>query len=1326
MKKNILFIITLCVISACRKADSDYHALRGSSNEEVIQSEQISNRFVYGISQDKNGVIWLGTFRGLNCFDGSQFMQYFSVDDNKGLWDNHITDIFRDSRDRLWITTVNGACIYRDDDSFQRVEMSDINRNLSRIFESPDGRIFMYSSTDLFCYDEESNSLKDAVVGNDFPIFSTWYAASDNTLWALNGNVIKGYESGRFSLLGDYEAPGWIKSSSFNSASGLWFTTDSGLWLFNPLSRKTDCILAASSVKESFSFEKVYRIFAIGSSHILMCTSDSRIWLYYVKENRLLSQDDKSFPFSIPYLGNISCIFRDSSHNIWLGTEDDGFYVAARNKDIFSSYPKLQKCLAGQQVTSLVTNREGSVLIAATRKSGVFIYNLLDDSVQNFSSLNPSHLFRDSRGDIWFLYPRETKLERYGISSSSLRLKDRFNSGLLMSACEDSNGDIWFGGLGEDAYKYNHESNSLSKESVYTDNAFTFIPGISTLNDSTLIVSGFYRNPRVLNTNDGSSTELSLSGDDLKRCIRRSVLVPTALFKDNDGRIWFGTVANGLMCYDLGSNRLSAIDGAPCVDISSIEQDNDGYLWVGTMHGLGRLNTDSGEFTNFFFDGEASASQFYDRSSCKLPDGTLIFGGTHGITVVNPKAKADSLSLPFIFESIKTNNRLLRPSADGALTLNLSEKPKLTLQHDQNSFSIRYSILDYTSSGRSHYYYKLEGFDKEWHDAESGNEAFYTNVHPGFFTFKVRYVDDTHTVNSVEDSFAIVVRAAPWASWWALLLYICVIASIVFVFWYMHRKSRRQSEENKRLQYEKEQEQKLNKMHMSFVANVAHEFRTPLTTIKGPLSILSESLDLSTTQHKLITVMQKSTDRMMGLVSQFLDFNRLENDTLKLEVSRHNISEELRRYAEVFETTASLKKINFLTEGLDYDFEMYFDSDKLYKMVSNLFSNAMKYTPQGGTIKLCFDVSADGSQVHISMVDNGIGVAEEYREKIFEKYYRISEKNIWGSGIGLYYVRALAHSHHGSIVCMANEEEQKGSVFVLTLPTVESAYSADEFAKELSQSEKYPIQEGRNAEEDEKEEENKTKILVVDDDVDICNYLKILLRAEGYVVMYCYDADTALAKIKEWEPDMVLCDVNMPVKDGYQLCREVRKDISLSHLPIILVTAKTSLADQVMGLDSGADAYITKPFEPKYLFAMISSQLERRQNLQQTLSTSTDANTIQEEETLSLQDKAFLERLYEVMENSIANLELDINDFAQQLHISRTKLYYKVKGLTGESPAAFFKTYKLNKSAQMICEGKYNLSEISDRTGFASLSHFSTSFKKQFGMTPSEYAKNRK
>ena len=404
---------------------------------------------------------------------------------------------------------------------------------------------------------------------------------------------------------------------------------------------------------------------------------------------------------------------------------------------------------------------------------------------------------------------------------------------------------------------------------------------------------------------------------------------------------------------------------------------------------------------------------------------------------------------------------------------------------------------------------------------------------------------------------------------------------------------------------------------------------------------------------------------------------------------------------------------------------------RMEKIINNLMSNAMKFTPRGGKIDVSFDTGTTnkGEQIiTITVADTGKGIPQNEVENIFKRYYQLNNQSTgtinWGTGIGLYYARSLAVLHHGNLKA-GNRKDCQGAIFTVTLPTEDSLYAANEKAPlEQDQKKAFPLHDSQKVADKISQDDstdNRPKILIVDDDTEVVHYLRTLL-ASSYRIIYRFDAESALKATREEEPSLILSDVVMPGMSGYDLCKEIKQDIQLCHIPVILVTAKTTTENQVEGLNSGADAYVTKPFTPKVLLAMINSQLTNREKTKTILTnaTETDKNV---EEVLSPQDKLFMDELYHMMEQELANSELDVNKVTKLMHISRTKLYYKVKGLTGENPSVFFKTYKLNRAATLIVEGKYNISEIAYMTGFNTLSHFSTSFKKQFGCTPSEYSK---
>ena len=768
-----------------------------------------------------------------------------------------------------------------------------------------------------------------------------------------------------------------------------------------------------------------------------------------------------------------------------------------------------------------------------------------------------------------------------------------------------------------------------------------------------------------------------------------------------------------------------------------------GNLWISTQYGLSKYDRTTKHFTNYYAADGIGGNQFYDRASCRLPDGTLVFGGTHGLTFFNPIDVPIKRNIPLLFSDLKIHNQLIRPQQNGqTISEHLSYSPDIHLEHDENSFSLSFSALDYSEYDRVHYQYHLEGFDNYWIDARNNHEAYYANLPAGEYVFHVKITNNDKSIVEAENSIRIIVYPAPWRTWWAYSIYFILATAIVLLFLRALLRIRTEKEAARHARLEKEQEQRLNRMNMSFFANVSHEFRTPLTMISGPVAQLCNAPDITGENKNLLYIVQRSVNRMLKLVNQMMDFNKLENDTLKLKVKRADIIASLQRLVDIFQVNAKNKNITLNTYGLEDTFLLWLDEDKADKIIGNLMSNAMKFTPTGGKISVCFDVitreeaaqlfkltteDKDTQYIKIAVANTGQDIPEDKLEKIFERYYQMANQTEgtynWGTGIGLYYARSLAELHHGHLKA-SKPNEGSGAVFTLILPVNDLSYTEEEREPEQSnQSEAFPLPANvpYQPEEQTENSEEQKMILVVDDDTEVAHYLNTLLSPH-YKIVCRFDAGSALKAMKEEAPDLILSDVVMPGKDGYQLCREVKEDLQLCHIPVILVTAKATVENQVEGLNTGADAYVTKPFEPSYLLALIQSQLKNRENVRSILGKATQVDEI-EENVLSPQDNAFMTDLYHLMENEISNPELDIARMTELLKISRTKFYYKVKGLTGENPSIFFKTYKLNRAAELIAEGKYTISEIADITGFSTLSHFSKSFKKQFGVSPSEYHK---
>ena len=1332
---HMLFCLAVIITTACQQKDQT-ELDDANEEKELVLSNHISNKKVKSICEDQYGQIWIGTFRGLNKFDGSKYHQYFCVDDSLGLPDNNISSTYKDSHNRLWVTSVNGICYYNKQGGFTRVKVPEENKYFTQVFEDKAGRIFFTTGFVIYQYDEKANKLVAKLWKlEDKPTYHlSCHIDDEDIIWVRSPFKLKGYRSDNFQKVADISLTGYPQYSYLQDGHKLWITGYMGGQLFDTHSRKM-LPLPESLQTWNLSHDMVNLIHPYGNNGLLLNTAKHGLWLLD-SHHQLIHQSDKSFPFDLGGM-QVSQLFTDSKGNLWLGSDEDGVKTIYRYQDMFNSNLALQRSV-GKQAILAVTPDHANHLWIATKKNGIYVYDLNNKQIKKIPKvyLNGNedkknlitNLFVDTGNYIWLANVENVVKCKY--ENGELSVVASYPIFLPMEFAQDKQGNMWVSTAGVDIYLISHQDGTMTKKQLFPS-TFTFIPSIICLNNGNLLVSAFYKPILEIDGKTNVIREFKVNPDDWKKCIKRSVYIPTKVLQDSKGNIWFGTVTNSLLKYDANTHRILPIPGLSCSDISSIEEDNNGNLWVSTMYGLNKLDTKTNKVTSYKEADGIGGFQFNDRTSCKLKDGTLIFGGTHGLTIFNPQNVTTNQHINLLFENLKIHNELVQAKKDGNIEESMEKSPHIRLGYKENSFSISFAAIDYSDYKRIHYFYQMEGFDNAWIDAGSNTEAYYSNLPAGSYIFKVKIVgnDTNHTI--AEKSIEVSIAPEPWNSWWAWCVYLLIAAGVGYVYIRFKQRINIEKEMAKKAEEEKAQEQRINKMNMSFFANISHEFRTPLTMISGPVEQLYESQDINKHNKQLLTIVNRSVDRMLKLVNQLLDFNKLENDTLQLHVKPCDIITEMQRIMELFIVNAEEKGISLNCHGLEGSYLIWLDADKLEKIINNLMSNAMKFTPRGGKIDVSLDTEMDkkGLQwVKITVADSGKGIPQNELNNIFKRYYQLNNQSMgtinWGTGIGLYYARSLAILHHGMLVA-DNRKNTQGAIFTLTLPAYEEIYSdvekknlEEEQKKELSSKSDSVIV---NKIERENGADNRPKVLIVDDDTEVVHYLRTLL-ATDYRVIYRFDAESALKAIREEEPNLVLSDVVMPGLSGYELCKEIKQDIQLCHIPVILVTAKTTSENQVEGLNSGADAYVTKPFTPKVLLAMINSLLTNREKAKTILNnaTETDKNV---EEVLSPQDKTFMDELYKIMEQELANSELDVNTVTELMHISRTKLYYKVKGLTGENPSVFFKTYKLNRAATLIVEGKYNISEIAYMTGFNTLSHFSTSFKKQFGCTPSEYSK---
>ncbi len=793
---------------------------------------------------------------------------------------------------------------------------------------------------------------------------------------------------------------------------------------------------------------------------------------------------------------------------------------------------------------------------------------------------------------------------------------------------------------------------------------------------------------------------------------------------DSNRRMWIGTMGGGLsMCVPDGDyanltfTHYGKTDGLTNNIVQSIQEDNDGKIWIATEYGISRMTPDLGKFENFFFSSRVLGNVYSESSVLKLVDGRLLFGTNHGLIEIDPRNVKPPVPIAGIaFTGLKINGIAVSPFGDDSpLTSAITYTDKITLKHYQNSFVLEFSTFDYSNSGRTRFTYKLESFDKEWSTASPLNFAAYKKLDPGSYLLRVRAYNPTGELSEHELTLEIIIKPPFWASSTAYFIYFILIVLLMF---FGFRLAHNFNTLRNRIQIEKQ----LTEFKLMFFTNISHEFRTPLTLIKAAMEKIRGVENVSAEYAYPMQVMGRSTDRMLRLVNQLMEFRKLQHNKLRLMLEKTEVIGFLREIFSTLETMASHKQLQCRFDSNVLEYSMFVDRGILDKVVFNLLSNAIKYTPAGGEIALTVEVDEPADQFRFEVSDSGVGIPPEKRGELFSRFMQSTFARD-SVGIGLHLSFDLVKLHKGNI--SYKERPGGGSVFTVTLPLNMNSYAHEEFMPIDKQEDEL------NSELDSSEVEvkdlqsddsalkgNKKRILLIEDDIDVNNFLARELGSEFDVVV-AMDGISGLQAANEFDGDLIVCDVMMPGMNGFELTRKLRENFETSHIPVILLTAMSSTESQLEGAESGADAYITKPFSPQLLMARIHQLISQRDALRDKFSK--EPGKPMPALSTSELDARFASKLNEILIANYSNPDFNLDEFASKLKMGRSIFFKKVKGVTGYTPNEYLRVYRLKKSVELLQQGDHNVAEVAYKVGMSDPLYFSKCFKKQFGVAPSKY-----
>lgn len=1035
-------------------------------------------------------------------------------------------------------------------------------------------------------------------------------------------------------------------------------------------------------------------------------------------------------------------IHQDESGLLWIGTLNDGLYTLDRKNNNYSVFNAANKnsrkagdnsALKGDNVFSIINSSESEFYFASN--SGLYFFNKKSGELVNHraDNNNPNTLIHNSvftiakDGDNFWVgtwmglqkfIPENSDRESYFISySHNPADSTSISSDKIRYIYDDPmNKDLWVGTLdgGVNRLIKNESDSSISFE------RFMFEEG----------------NPNSLSDN-----------------------YVTMIHRSKNNILWVAT-KNGLNKLIREENNYKfkkyfKQDGLPGNLIQSILEDDHGNLWLGTNNGLSKFDPTKEVFTNFDVTDGLQSNEFSEHSCFKNKDGEMFFGGINGFNSFYPdsiyknqyKPKMAITDFQIFNKSIPIGE-----TKDGRVLLSksISETNELVLSYKDKVITFEFTALSYASPEKNKYAYMLEGFDNDWLYSNS-RKATYTNLKGGKFTFKVKASNNDGIWNENPISLKVNVKHPFWQTWIAYIIYLIVISLTVYAIFKDIKSRERLKADLELKKLEKEKSKELEKMRLQFFTNITHEFRNPLTLIISPLQKLIESKKVNTQLKKDYQLMYRNADYLISLINELIEFRKVETGGMKLQASENNLINFLQNCFSIYEDVAAKREISYRFETPFSELNLWFDKNKLYKAITNLLSNAFKFVPDKGEIilkveqgneennqvfKYRYEVKDQGNilknAVLIRVIDNGIGISSKSISNIFNRFYQEpsdSTKHL-GSGIGLAFTKNLVLLHKGEIEVQS--ERNAGTQFTIKLP------SGNEH---LNESEKVKVQETQDniiaedfndfpqnndifqVEESyiklpEPEQKSAPIILVVEDNNDMRSFIKENLELK-YNVIEAENGKIGLEKAFEHVPDLVVSDVMMPEMDGIQLCSKLKRDIKTSHIPVILLTARSSIIHQIEGIETGADDYISKPFNLKLFETRIDNLIKSRRKLRQLFSNEVEVKP--KDITFNHRDQEFLDKAIAVITKQISKQDLNVESLSKDLNMSRMHLHRKLTALTNQTPSVFIRTIRLKEGAKFLGENKLSISEIAYAVGFSAPSYFTSCFSNQFGISPKDY-----
>jgi signal transduction histidine kinase/ligand-binding sensor domain-containing protein/DNA-binding response OmpR family regulator len=1313
-----------------------------------ISVEQgLSQSTVYSILKDSKGFMWFGTRTGgLNKYDGYVFTVFKNdPNDEHSLASNTVISLFEDHRGNIWIGTRNGGLNVYDpeQDVIRRILLPDNDSpyfSTFAIFQNDPQNIWIGTSFGLYSYsfpadsihlvlntnvtgpissiaalnkkliitsiqrllvfDVELNRLKDynfispqaRPVASDriIPVMvdkkdNIWVGSIEGLLTFTldgNGNLRKNRPFANIPPELDSE----IRAIAADHSGEIWFGTFMGLVNYDPAQESFTIFNTDQPSPHSLGHKSIFSLLVDETNTLWVGTWGSGVNL---KSGLLRKFEYFAHQFNNPssLSDNLVSSFAEDKDGVWVGTEQGGLNFFDKKTNTFKylsinsigpnpTQSNHLKALLMDIENNLWVGTLGNGLLKLNRRLNSFNHFLGDNRIFSLAQTPDRNIWVGTSAGLFKLNPEGSIIEQYTSRSDD---HSQLASNMIITMVVDSKGDLWIG-TSSGVYLYNAQGNNFKR--------FVHIPGD--------------------NRSLSSNSILSLSDGDQQN-------------------LWVGTLQ--------GLNRLNKIDGTasrinekftfPDNVINGILQDQTQNLWLSTNNGLIHYLPKEETFLHYDFRDGLQSNEFNRGAHYRTINGKLYFGGINGFNSFYPSQIEKNPYIPQIqFTDLKLFYKSVSPNTPSSpLSRSITHTSEIKLTHAQSAFTIEFVALNYILPEKTQYAYYMEGYDSDWNYAGNNRTASYMNLNPGKYTFHVMASNNDGLWNEEGISLRVVVLPPFWKTPWAfvilgiiLIMLLLLARSIIISRIKQQNQLEFQRREVKRIE-------EINNMKLRFFTDISHEFKTPLTLIKSPVDKLRKFSHLDKEFGYLTNIAYKNVNRMMRLVEQLMTFRRIEKDTLKVAVAEHDMEQIFREIVDDFSEMASNKQIRlrFHCQNINSK-SQWFDKNFLDKIIFNLVSNAFKYTPKGGDINVF--LTLDNKNAHIKVSDTGIGISPDKLQKIFERFYTTDNHQFIsssGTGIGLALTKSLVELHRGSIEVESIPE--KGSTFRVILPVDRKSYTDNEILPQALEDTgtALPIKTSPVIP-DTVPRDNQSKekiILVVEDNEDMRNYL--IFNFGEYNIISAENGKDALEITQNIIPDLIISDVMMPLMNGIEFLTQIRENHVTSHIPFILLSAKTEINDKIEGLESGADIYLEKPFDIEFLKVSVNSLLELRKNLKQLYSGTVISEP--EEKAIPVLHKKFLEKASKIIIENVSDENFSVNELGDALNLSRSQLFRKFKTICDLSPGEFIRNERLNFASGLLREGELNVNEVAFQSGFSSASYFITSFKKKYGKTPNEVMK---